>query len=185
MENADSTSTRILSAAIELFSANAYGEISVDEIAQRAGFTKMTVYQHFRSKDQLLLECLRTRLARREKKLDQFLEGLAPEADPLLAMFDWLEDWLNPCNFKGCAFVKAFNELSVIVPEVRKIAFEAKEMLRLRLVSLARKSRRPRPSELGTELALLCEGAQSLALIQGSAQPARVAKRIASALLDH
>lgn len=184
MANANATSTKILGAATELFSTNAYSEISVDEIARKAGFTKMTVYQYFRSKDQLFLECLTARLERREMKLDQFLGSLAAGADPLLAVFDWLEDWLDPCNFKGCAFVKAFNELSAIVPEVRKITFEAKEKLRLRLISLARKSGRLHPSELGTELALLCEGAQSLASIQGNAQPARVARRIACALLN-
>lgn len=156
----------------------------MDEIARKAGFTKMTVYQHFRSKDQLLLECLRERLERRERKLDQFVESLAPGADPVLAIFDWLEDWLDPRNFKGCAFVKAHHELSATVPEVREIASEAKEKLRVRLVSLARKSGRQHPAELGTELALLCEGAQSLSMIQGNAQPARVARQIASVLVN-
>ncbi len=178
------TPDRILNAAINLFSAKPYSGVTVDEIAQEAGFTKMTVYQHFKSKDQLLITCLRVRLERREAKLDQFLDGLAPGADPLLAVFDWLEGWLDPIRFKGCAFVKAFNEFSEVLPEVREIAFEAKEKFRLRLVALARKSGRPHASELGTELSLLLEGAQSLALIQNNAQPAQVAKRIASALLE-
>jgi len=134
------TSSRILNAAIDLFSTNAYSEISVDEIAQKAGLTKMTLYQHYKSKDRLLLACLKARLERREMKLDLFLEGLSPKADPLLAIFDWLEGWLNPTNFKGCAFVKAFNELSVIVPEVRGIALEAKEKIQKRLTSLAKKT---------------------------------------------
>jgi AcrR family transcriptional regulator len=178
------TSSRILNAAIDLFSTNAYSEISVDEIAQKAGLTKMTLYQHYKSKDRLLLACLKARLERREMKLDLFLEGLSPKADPLLAIFDWLEGWLNPTNFKGCAFVKAFNELSVIIPEVRGIALEAKEKIQKRLTSLAKKTNRSNPSTLGEELALLFEGAQSLALVQGSARPAKVARRIASAILN-
>ncbi|HUX43722.1 MAG TPA: helix-turn-helix domain-containing protein, partial [Terracidiphilus sp.] len=52
------TSERILAAATELFSGSAYSAVSVDEIARQAGLTKMTVYQHFKSKEQLFLECL-------------------------------------------------------------------------------------------------------------------------------
>lgn len=179
------TSNRILNAAIALFSTNAYSNISVDEIAQRAGYTKMTVYQHFRSKNELLLACLRARLEKREAKLDNLLAGLAPSADPVLAVFDWLEVWLNPTTFKGCAFSKAFQELSSTVPEVQAIALEAKEKIRLRLTSLAKKSGRSRPAELGAKLALLFEGAQSLAAIQGSAQPAQIARQIAGTLLSN
>lgn len=185
MQNATSTtSARILSAAVELFAGKPYSDISVDKIAEKAGLTKMTVYQHFKSKDQLFLACLRRRLKRRESRLDQFFETLKPNADPLLAMFDWLEDWLDPKNFRGCAFVKAASELSAVIPEVREIATEAKYKIRNRLIALAKNTGRPNAAELGRELALVCEGAQSLAFIEGSARPARVARKIAEALLS-
>ena len=177
------TSERILAAAAGLFSANAYSEISVDEIAREAKTTKVTVYQHFGSKERLFLECLRMRLERREKMLDRFFEELPERSDPLLALFSWLEEWLDPGNFRGCAFVKAVNELSVLVPEVRAIAADAKQRVRHRIAVLARKSGRSDPAELAQELALIFEGAQSLTLIEGSARPARVARRIAEALL--
>jgi AcrR family transcriptional regulator len=177
------TTARILTTAAELFSGQAYAEVSVDQIAQRAGITKMTLYQYFRSKDELALACLRVGLQRREEKLDEFLAGLAPGADPLLAIFDWLERWLDPRYFKGCSFVKAVNELSSALPEVEKIAAEAKRKVRQRFAVLASRSGRARPRELGQELALLFEGAQSLARIEGSARPAQVARRIARYLL--
>jgi len=178
------TTTRILTTAADLFSGHAYANVSVDQIAQQAGITKMTLYQHFRSKDELALECLRMRLKRREEKLDKVVTGLDPGADPLLAIFDWLEELLDSKHFKGCSFVKAVNELSVDLPEVREIALDAKQKVRQRFAALARRSGRERPNELAQELALLFEGAQSLALIECSARPARVAKRIASLLLQ-
>jgi len=178
------TGTRILSTAAELFSGHAYADVSVDQIAQDAGITKMTFYQYFRSKDELALECLRFRLKRREEELDEFLAKLAPGVDPLLAVFDWLQHWLDPRHFKGCTFVKAVNELSEVLPAVEEIAVEAKQRIRKRFVALARSSGRGRSGELGQELALLFEGAQSLALVEGSARPARVAKRIAAILLE-
>ncbi len=178
------TTARIVTTAADLFSGHAYADVSVDQIAERAGITKMTVYQHFRSKDELALECLRMRLRRREEKLDQFVSALRPGTEPLLAIFDWLEEGLDPKQFTGCSFVKAVNELSAVLPEVREIACEAKLKIRHRFSTLARLSGRQHPNELAQQLALLFEGAQSLALIEGSARPARTAKRMATLLLE-
>ncbi|MBW4053420.1 MAG: TetR/AcrR family transcriptional regulator [Proteobacteria bacterium] len=178
------TSERILAAAAALFATNAYGEIAVDEIARKAGTTKVTVYQHFGSKERLFLDCLRLRLERREAMLDRFFEQLPQRSDPLLALFGWLEGWLDPANFKGCAFVKAVNELSATVPEVREIAADAKRRISRRIAELAKSSGRRRPEKLAQELALIFEGAQSLALIEGSAHSARIARRLAEGLLQ-
>ena len=178
------TTTRILTTAADLFSGHAYAEVSVDYIAQQAGITKMTLYQHFRSKDELALECLRMRLNKREEMLDRVLSELDPKSDPLLALFDWLEEWLDPRHFKGCSFVKAVNELAGVLPAVQEIALDAKQKIRQRFTTLAQRSGREHPKQLGQELALLFEGAQSLALIERSARPAQTAKRVACLLLQ-
>lgn len=177
------TPERIVNAAAELFSSSAYADVSVERIAEQAGITKMTLYQYFRSKDELALESLRMRLERREERLDKFLAEIERGANPLLAIFDWLEGWLDPARFKGCTFVKAMNELSAVLPEVRPIAFEAKQKIRKRFTRLAKDTGSAHPKELGQELALLFEGAQTLGFIEGSTEPARVAKRIAALLL--
>jgi AcrR family transcriptional regulator len=177
------TSDKILTAASELFSSNAYAAISVDEIAHKAGLTKVTVYQHFKSKDNLVLACLRLRLERRDAKLNQFLDQLPQGIDPLLAVFDWLEAWLDPKTFRGCSFLKALNELVVAIPEVREIAKEAKEKMVLRLTELATTTGRANPKHLARQLALLMEGAQSSAIVEQSARPARTAKQVADLIL--
>lgn len=177
------TGTRIVTAAADLFSRKSYADVSVAEVAEKAGCTKVTVYQHFASKDQLVIACLRMRLERRESQLEEFVNQLQAHVDPLLAIFDWLGDWLDPADFRGCAFVKAVNELSSVLPEVREIASEAKERIARRFTALARKTGRCRAQELGQQLALVFEGAQSLALIQVSAKPAELAHRIAATIL--
>lgn len=177
------TPERILAAASDLFSSGPYSAVSVDDIARKAGLTKMTVYQHFRSKDHLFLECLDARLRRREAMLDAFFAGLDPRQDGLLALFDWLETWTKPGNFKGCAFVKAVNELAPIIPRVREIARDAKRKMQERIIRLAKASGRPRPAALGEQIALLMEGAQSLALVEGNNRPVHAARQLAQTLL--
>ena len=53
MSNADSTETKILTAARELFMEKGYHDTSMSAIANRAGLGKGTLYWHFDSKDEL------------------------------------------------------------------------------------------------------------------------------------
>lgn len=48
------TRTRILDAALELFSEHGFDGTTLQQIADRLGFTKAALYYHFRSKDDLL-----------------------------------------------------------------------------------------------------------------------------------
>jgi AcrR family transcriptional regulator len=48
------TRTRILDAALELFSEHGFDGTTLQQIADRLGFTKAALYYHFRSKDELL-----------------------------------------------------------------------------------------------------------------------------------
>jgi len=52
---------RLLSAAIDLFSARGFHAVGLDQVIARAGVTKTTFYKHFESKDELMLEAVRMR----------------------------------------------------------------------------------------------------------------------------
>src|SRR5262245_47771755 len=52
-KNPQETRQRLLAAADEVFYAHGIRTSSVDEVAQRAGLTKRTLYYHFPSKDEL------------------------------------------------------------------------------------------------------------------------------------
>lgn len=54
-EAAQSTADGILAAAIELFTEKAFEEVTLDEVAARAGVTKRTVLRRFVSKDRLFV----------------------------------------------------------------------------------------------------------------------------------
>ena len=57
--NKEKTRERILEAAIQVFEERGFGAASVDQIAQRAGVAKGTVYLHFPSKEALFVEALK------------------------------------------------------------------------------------------------------------------------------
>jgi AcrR family transcriptional regulator len=60
------TRRRLLAIAGDLFIERGYSAVSIRDIAARAELTNGAVYGHFRSKGQLLVEVIRTKLAERD-----------------------------------------------------------------------------------------------------------------------
>jgi AcrR family transcriptional regulator len=74
------TREKILAAALEVFSAKGFHGTTVDEIAERAGLGKGTVYRHFNSKKGLFSELIRLKVA----ELEETVQGtIDPQADVL------------------------------------------------------------------------------------------------------
>ena len=109
---------RILSTAYDLFSQRGVQAVGVDEVIQRAGVAKATLYRHFTSKDELVLSFLRERERRwthGRVETGALERGVTPE-EQLLAIFDvfdeWFrEEWSDRNQFEGCAFVNVLLEL--------------------------------------------------------------------------
>ena len=79
----DPTSERILDAALELCAGSGVRSLTMDEVADRAGVGRMTVYRRFGSREQLE-ETLAVREARRcLAELDSTVDPGAPVADQI------------------------------------------------------------------------------------------------------
>jgi len=71
----------LLEAAVEVLALRGYRDSSVDEIAQRAGYSKGGLYWHFASKDDLFLALLEERIDRPTREMIELLESAPPEQD--------------------------------------------------------------------------------------------------------
>ena len=104
-----STRERLLDAAALLFYENGFHAIGIDQIIDEVGVTKTTFYNHFESKDDLVIAVLHER---DKIELAEWLGIMERKGgdDPrarILALFDLLEDWLADPAFRGCMFLKA------------------------------------------------------------------------------
>lgn len=70
-----STKERILAAALEVFSEKGFHLATMDEIADRAGVGKGTLYRYFRHKETLFNELVRLRLEELERNAMAVLDG--------------------------------------------------------------------------------------------------------------
>ena len=94
---ATSARERLLSAAYELFSRRGIRAVGTDEVIERAGVARATLYRHFATKNDLVLAVLQ----RREEVWTHGLieaqsrqRGTTPE-EQLLAIFDVMNDWFR------------------------------------------------------------------------------------------
>jgi AcrR family transcriptional regulator len=71
----------LLEAAAEIFAKRGFRDASVDEIADRAGYSKGALYWHFASKDDLFFALLEERVDRPIHEMIELLESAPPEQD--------------------------------------------------------------------------------------------------------
>lgn len=176
---------RLLGAATHLFYGRGIRAVGVEEIAELAGTTKKTLYDQFRSKDELVSAYLRRRGEQWRAFCTAHLLERAPGAGPgrVLAVYDALERW-HAGNERGCAFVNAWAELGgtdhpgcAVVRDDKRWMHELFERLVAELLGDDGRG-------LGAQLHLLYEGALVVSTAGGRSDAIDQARAAARRLLE-
>ncbi|PRZ12904.1 TetR/AcrR family transcriptional regulator [Nesterenkonia sandarakina] len=180
-ESADPLRQVIIEAADELYYANGFRAVGMDALRQRAGVSLKRLYTVFPSKESIVLAVLDYR---HQIWADEIAAAVAQQATPrdrLLAIYDYLAGWFRSDSFRGCVFINAFGELASESPAVATKAADHKRDFRRYMERLATEA--GFSEELGDQLMLLAEGAQTTAAITGDSSMALKARRAAETLL--
>jgi AcrR family transcriptional regulator len=167
---------RILETTDRLFYRQGLRAVGVDTIAAEVGISKRTLYNHFPSKDALIVAYLSRRF-RPTRASDK------TPAEQILGDFDRLERAFARDGFRGCPFVNAVAELSEPTHAANKIAIAFKEQRRMWFRELLTRLEIADPDRLATQLMLLVDGAIAAALVRGDPKMARAAREAARVLL--
>jgi len=174
----------LINTALELFSREGFHATGIDRILSESGVAKMTLYNHFKSKDELILAALRRR---DETFRNWFMRTVEASAETprgrLLASFDVLEKWISQEDFCGCTFINAAAEFGEKVDAIRGSCAEHKRLVIEYLERLAEAAGARDPEELAFDLNLLAEGAIVTAQVMGIKDAASRAKRAAEILI--
>ena len=176
---------KLLDAAAKLFAAKGFHQTGIDTILDEAGVAKRTFYNHFPSKDHLILAVL----AKEDLSWFDWFEDSVCELseDPeerLLAIFDVLEIWIAGDDQAGASFLKAIVEYPDPSHPVHVALRERDEMLRDIIRKLTAASAISTPNEIADHLMLLISGAMVEALLARVSHPAQHAKEIGRALIE-
>ncbi len=123
----DSKREAILNAALEVFSEKGYHPATIDEIAERAGVGKGTVYSYFRSKSELMEQLIEAATDASLQSAEQRLAGLDNALDQLRALADLQREHLQ----QGEPFVRFLmaDVQGAISPEFKSCMEKAKRRL--------------------------------------------------------
>ncbi|MEO6411194.1 MAG: TetR/AcrR family transcriptional regulator [Pedococcus sp.] len=173
---------RVVEAADELFYARGIRAVGMDDVRNAAGVSLKRLYSLFPGKDSLVLAVLGHRHAIWTEGLTAAVDSVEDPRDRLLAVYDFLAQWFTEDSFRGCGFINAFGELGPTSPEVSAYAREHKRSFQAQLAALVAGA--GVDPALAPQLAILAEGAQTTAAIEGSPDAAGHARRAAETLID-
>jgi AcrR family transcriptional regulator len=173
---------RILDTAYDLFSQRGIRGVGVDEVVERSGVAKATLYRHFPAKDDLVVAFLELREQRWSRGLEMEAKrrGTSPE-DQLLAIFDVFEEWFRRDDFEACSFVNTLLELGPQHPAARAAAVHLAN-IRSILCELAEAAGLRDPAGFAHSLQLVMKG--SIIAAEGDANAAKRGRSIARLLVD-
>lgn len=174
---------RILETARDMFHKHGIKGVGVDAITEAAGTNKMTLYRHFESKDELIVECLRANAAKAGAMWDVF-EAEFP-GDKLAQLHAWVRKAaaVLKADGRGCDMANAAAELTEPDHPARLVIKELKEAQRERLVTLCRDAGIGQAELLADTLSLLFEGARVSVQTVGTEGPSTQFVRMAEGLI--
>jgi AcrR family transcriptional regulator len=176
---------RILDTAYELFSHRGVRDVGIDELIERAGVAKATLYRHFASKDQLVLAFL----DRREQRwthgwveAETRRRGATPE-EQLLAVFDLFDEWFHRDDFEGCSFINVLLEIGDLDHPLGRASADYLENIRSIVRTLAREAGLRDPEAFALSWHILMKGSIVQAA-EGDRDAARRAQALGRLLIE-
>jgi len=176
---------RILETADRLFYQEGVRAVGIDRIIAEAGVAKMSLYKHFRSKDDLILAALKYR---EEGVLEFFRSAMERHGKKgksrLRGLFAALKDFFESPGFRGCPFQNAAVELADPTHPGTEFVRGHKQRFSEFLHGLVEESVGKGAAKIAPAISVLVEGAIVTAVIQGKADAAEVARDAALKLVS-
>jgi AcrR family transcriptional regulator len=183
-----SAKDRLLSSAGELFYTHGISATGIDKITAHAGVAKMSLYNNFPSKADLVSTYIQQRIDRWQEQYADRLAVAVDGQERLLALFDsYVDHAALSCSwgFRGCGLLNAAAELPVGDQARALVVWQKEEVERLFRQQLSDMQILPElVDETAAHLTYLLEGAMVLAGLDGDDRRLKAARKIALSVLQ-
>jgi AcrR family transcriptional regulator len=173
---------RLLEAAGELFYRDGVN-IGVDALCKAAGVSKKSMYQLFRSKDELIAESLASRGPSYQALLHPGPEDERPPRDRILTVFERQDQLVAQGDFLGCPYVSTAVELKNPEHPGSVVARHFKQQLTDYFHRELVKAGAEDPGTLAIQLTMIFDGAAARAVVRAQ-DLGGIGVLTAAALLD-
>jgi AcrR family transcriptional regulator len=179
----------LVDTALRLFCKQGFRATGIDTILAESGVAKKTLYNHFKSKDELIIATLQQRDAEFMTSMRESITRLAPKQQGdkamarIMAFFDALIEWINSGSFNGCTFINASAEFPRKEDPIHVACENHKKLLIQFIEELASDLQLEDSYRVARQISLLVEGAIVMAHTTCDAGGAALAKETAQQLL--
>ena len=179
---------RILKTVERLFCEQGYLSTGINQIIAEAQVAKASFYQHFSSKEGLILEYLENYANSLSKLLKQLDKKHPNSGTKIIALFDAMAYSVEQSNFQGCMFLNMSAEFSDFESRPRKLIAQCKNNLKVYVeqctLNALPENTEPRVAQVkATAIYLLLEGALVESRIHHDLWPFEASKAAAIQLL--
>jgi AcrR family transcriptional regulator len=172
---------RLLDAADRLFYQEGVRAVGIDRVLEEADAAKASLYQHFGCKDQLVASYLERRTVDARAHIEAYLAD-TPPSQRALAFFDWVVEWAESKDFRGCPLQHTVSELTDASHPARAIAQSQREWFAERFREWTKAAGVKDPKATARALMVLFDGAVAGSEVDGP-ERARDARWMARKLL--
>lgn len=180
----------LVEVAQKLFYQHGFRVTGIDTILEQSGIAKRTLYNHFKSKDELIVAALNKRnvefIAMIKASVGKY-EGIQtgkPAYARILAYFDALSEWFSSDKFNGCMFINASAEYPRKTDPIHVVCANHKRLILQYITKLISGIQLSHPDEVACQLSLLSDGAIVSAHTANVTNAAEMAKKTAEIVLD-
>jgi AcrR family transcriptional regulator len=142
---------KIMETADRLFYEQGFNLTGINQIIEEAGISKPSLYNHFKSKNDLMIAYLDQLYAKWFTGLDTFSESFDSPIDKVIALFDYRINRQVTNQYRGCAWNKIVNEVPRQEFEVFERVAKFKDDLKDRITELVGQLNRPNNKLLNDE----------------------------------
>ncbi|MGP1310157.1 MAG: TetR/AcrR family transcriptional regulator [Phycisphaerales bacterium] len=183
---AKDTRERLIRVAHDLFYEHGFHAIGLERIIDEVGVTKTTFYNHFESKDAIIVEALRWHDRWWKDEFSRLLRkhgGDSPRAR-LCAIFDAIAEAMREPGYKGCIFINVAVQFPACADPAHIEAAAHKRSMQGVIEELAAFAGAAKPRALAEELSLVMEGAYVSEQVLDDPRCADIGRRLAEMIIE-
>ena len=178
----------IIETASHLFYQKGYNLTGINEIIEKAGIAKATLYAHFRSKDDICVAYLQFKNEAFLKEVETYMAKAKKGKNQLLALFDFLKSFYKSTEFNGCWCINTVSEIPKEKTKIKKeIQLQKNKFIHLlegfMVANFPDRAVRENKG-IAKKIYLLYEGAVAESHLHQAPWPIKAARDICDFLLD-
>ncbi|GGI57201.1 TetR family transcriptional regulator [Winogradskyella haliclonae] len=177
----------IIETASNLFYKNGYNRTGINEIIKEANIAKATLYNHFKSKEDICIAYLKYKNQGFTEDLKTFINAKTIGKQKLLGLFDFLQSFYSSKEFNGCWCINTVSEIPKSNVAIRNEIVAQKEALIEFISDLVQDNlkgyTKDESFKIAKQIFILYEGAISESHLQDNPWPIQSAKSICEQLI--